>query len=276
MKKSFENDCVTLLSQSIREHALLSHSMIVDVQNNEQLSVTNFTKLDKAQLSILNINRSSNILSTLFGFTRDESHLLYQPFVIEEILHNMCETLSTVLSSIPNLSITYSLSLEDEFSTAVIEHSRFDLIIFNIIHYCLKDTFLNSEDIRKIEIRASETLHNFVFSIYDFDSKPIDNPFDLLAFNNKAPSAYDDSFSNAANLGAVSLIVAKRLATLSKYRIQYKHLKNTNRYSIIVPKKVSAGTVYSGTTHYNSTYETDKTRLLETFSDILLNFCEEY
>lgn len=269
MNSHLESESMRLLTHIIRQYSHFCHSMIIDVKNSEQLSLSGFSGLDKAQLAIYHINRASNMIETFLGFNRSTGELSLQSFNVKQIIGRMCETITSLLSGKFDFSLKCTYSLRNAVSTIEVDQSRLELIIFNILYYCFNKTSLADSQPPQVKIHVHENTGDFVISVTDSNVPPLSDPSDLLVFDDSEDTDDDDSMPLYLNLNTVSLLLTKKLALQTKYQFDYKRLKTSNQYIIKIPKNISA------VAKEFAIYETNTSNLLQSFADILLHFYQE-
>ncbi len=270
MTDNLEAESMKLLTRIIRQYSHFCHSMIIEVKNSEQLSISGFAGLEKAQLSVYHINRASNMLETLLGFDRGMDELSFQSFNIMTMMDKMCKTLTDLLSAQLDFSIKCTYSLESKDSSIEVDQSRLELIIFNILYYCFNATALASPRQLQIEMHIHEDADNFFISVTDTNAPPLRNRADLLIFDDPEAISNSERTALLVNFDTVSLFLAKKLAIQTNYELSYTRVRESNRYIIRIPKHIPR-TVTNGFAEY----ETNTNILMQCFAGILLHLNQE-
>ena len=260
-----EAESARILTQTIREYTRLSHFMINDVQNTEQISVNGFSKLDKARLSLFHVTRSTNLLSSLLGIDHNFNELHFCSFNAAQLGETLCKTISDTLSTMPEFSLNFISTLTDDSSPLTADMHSLELIIFNIIYYCLADAIPNPKSAIRLELRLFESENDYTFSLKQFGAARINNPFDLLIFENDDIGTLTEERFFSANLATISLMVANNLLHRADSHIVYQRVRGTNLYSFSLNKHISQPIA-----NELILYEPDMSLIFETFSDILL------
>lgn len=264
MNNSITTESIRLLTKIIKHHTRMCNSIISEIQETEHLSVDGFSKLNQTKYASLHISRATNMLEQLIGLGRNTGDLRFETFNIRQLTANMSQTIENTLSSIVNLSILCTYKLKKSSETIIVDRTRLELIIFNILYYCLNSPVIDITNQYTMELNISETPEDYIFRIKNIDAPPLENLFDkiILSGSDEMP---DHSFT--AKLNTVSLLVAKRLAEDANYKINYKRYNGSNHYNLTIPKLNERSAANGAIIYQTNTY-----MLEETFSDLFLKF----
>lgn len=262
MSNSVNTESIRLLTKIIKQHTRMCNSIISKIQESEHLSVDSFSRLNQAKHASLHISRATNMLEYLLGLGRSADELLFETFDIKQLATHMSRTIEDTLSGFVNLSISCTYKLKKSSETITVDQTRLELIIFNILYYCLNNPVIDINNQCTIELNITESPEDYIFRIKNIDVPPLKNPFDKLILSDSEDMA-DSSFT--ANLNTVSLLVARKLADGTKYKMSYKRYRGENRYELAIPKQNKRSA-----TNEPILYQTNTYALLETFSDIFL------
>ncbi len=267
MNNSVNTESIKLLTRIIMQHSRMCNSIVSEIQETEHLSVEGFSRLNQAKYASLHITRVANMLEYLLGFGRNAVDLRPETFDIRQLSSLMCRTIADTLSGLVNLSIYCTYKLKKSSETITVDRTRLELIIFNILYYCLNNPVIDMNSQCTIELNITENPDNHIFRIKNIDAPPPSNPFDkvILSDSDDAP---DCSFT--LKLNSVSLLVAKRLAESTNYKMSYKRYRSENRYDLIIPKQNQ-----NSTTNGTIIYQPNIYILSETFSDMHLKLSKD-
>ncbi len=255
-------ESIRLLIKTSKQYLRINNSLISDIQCTEPLSVQGFSKLDRGGLVNAHISRSLNMMEFLMGFGRSTDELNYKCFDIRQMTESLKETVENILSACVNLSIECSYKLKKSSDNITVDRDRLELIVYNIIYYCLGIPDFDAEHKKKIEFRVTEKEGEYVFTVKNIDVPLSRNAFERYIFSD---SVETDNVPVLSGMDMASLLLAKKLAESTNYKINFRRNKNSSYYSLIIPKAAPV-TVFSEIISFTP----DISFVYETFSDILL------
>lgn len=267
MLKTIETNTAAMLIHSMKQHLMLCHSSIKNVQANETLSAAGFSNLQTAKLSMFHINRLTNTFEYLFAQEDSKGDFQLESFDVDSLLSDLVAGLNRRILSFLPVSLYYR---QKKISPSVIQINRtqFELSIFNILYCIIK---VNSENLLhhvKVTVYLSSTKNNFVIHIRDKGKHPdkrilkpiLDKDFDLQSIGGIQESIVE-----------TGLVIAQKAVAMHGGKIEYEELITGNRFDIIFPKKILTSDLVS---HLDvrsvSTYRLNDSLAFETFSDLLI------
>ncbi len=251
------------VSAAINGFTAICRKSIEDVQACEQrLSNQSFSKLQTSKLCSTYIEEILQVFNYMILPVPGMDNETFTNFEIEELIEKICLHFQDTVSEYITTSINHFSRLDRSFSILINKH-KFELLILNILHCCLKSNPESSKKAPKISFYVTETKKDIVFHIRD-NSETIGADFVEASFNFSPPIFIEDFSYNI--IKSLNLSVAQKSAQEMDGSVRYIPLKSGNRFDIYLPKQ---RTLPKGKLYSLAPYFPDHALFLEIFSDII-------
>lgn len=232
------------------------------VLNIEQsLSVENMQRLQASQVCTLHMNRICNIFEYLYINKENTSTVSNKnTFEADHLLESIVENFANTVSGYAEVQVSFTAKAQA--SPVLIEKTRLELAVFNLLYCSLHNTENNAGPL-KLALYITENKEQTIFHIRD-NSKRINKEIIDFVFSGGYMSFDEDSLFDS--VVALSLNAAVKATADMGGKLTYSALKSGNRYDIIIPKAQKTGKVYSA--HSIATYTPTLSYLREILASI--------
>ncbi len=242
----------------------LNHSAIETIEITESLSPISAQQLQAAKACSLQMNRMCNTFEYLIKDDENKDRSVLQNFEVKSLMEDVISQFSSTISGVRSVNIDFKTELSEN-EVIMLDKSKFELIILNILYCLIRDDLDKAKKIFKISISLTESKNKdrVIFTIRD-------NGAPLFEEEEEKPKlGYGQADSKRFSVETVkkfSLSVAQKSAKQMDGEVVYTSLKGGNRFVVSLPKMQDAPYRVSSISLYVPTYSYYN----ELFADIKL------
>lgn len=264
MEFNLDRESIGPLIAYFKHMIYLNHSAIEAIEIAESLSPMSAQQLQAAKTCSLQMNRLCNTFEYLIKDDENKEKKVPQNFEVKSLVEDVISQFLSTISGVRSVEIDLDAELSEN-EVIMLDKSRFELVILNILYCLIRDDFDKTKKTFKISISLSEnkTKDRVIFTIRD-KAEPL-----FKEKEEKLKLGYlgdEDKRLSADAVKRFSLSVAKKSANQMDGEVVYTALKGGNRFVVSLPKMQSTPCRVSSISIYVPTYSYYN----ELFADIKL------